>query len=484
MKYTPAAFLFFGVSIFTALGQAPTEDDARNKATQMLLEMERSKVQASGSAELARHMDLGEKVVLMVEDAIPKSLARYESLLRGPDGLLKNEAGKFLSQNPDVVETLVRFVLDERFPIEIKGPEQKEPTRTDFGKRESDQRLQQVRQSMEALQKFGDGSRFDPATSPAALAISENAAWAARQFEKIENRNTFILGHLAAVPKGIDVSKLPTMEEELLATLSRRIFTQEKLLNDIEKKAEDEKAARVAEVAKGIREEQLESYIQNLKKLAAEDAKLAAAMAAKEREEVEIKMKEQLAANQAEYNSRMEKLEQERVDAEKKNAELRLLLAQKESQVKLVDGQAKVTNQLRALPQNAKVLVKILSAPGFYKAVGDLGHRLKAVPRYDGMEPVPHSLSALAASGALEDTPEGIIFMHWLLTTASDTERPRAKRVFKLRFNKYNIEAHRDPGTVISANDECKETTKKIRELQALIRDYGEELVAAKLLAP
>ena len=337
---------------------------------------------------------------------------------------------------------------------------------------------------MEALQKFGDGNKFDPAASPAALAISDSAAWAARQFEKVENRNTFILGHLAAVPKGIDASKLPTMEEELLATLSRRIFTQEKLLNTMEKKAEEEKAARVAEVAKGIREEQLETYIGNLKKLAAEDAKLAAAMAAKEREAVELKLQEQLAANKAEFDFRMEKLKQERADAEKEFGELRLLLAQKETEIKSLNGQAKVTAKMRGLPQNAKVLVKILSAPGFYKPVGTLSHRLRAVPRYEGLEPVPHSLNALAASGALEDTPEGIIFMHWLLTTPADTDRPRAKRVFKMRYGKYNIEAQKDAATIIAANVECKETTKKIRELQALIRDYGEDLVAAKLLAP
>lgn len=477
-----AVFLTFGFSVIAVHGQSPEE--ARTKATEQLREMEHSKIQASGSAELARHQDLGEKVVAMIEDGIPKALARYELLLRGEKGLLKNDAGRFLSQNSEVVETLVRFVLEERFPIETEGGEKgRDQGRLEFGRRECDLRLQQVRQSMAALQKLVDAAKFDPATSPAALTISSNAAWAARQFEKIDNRNTFINGHLAAVPQGIDVSKLPTMEEEVLATVSRRIVTQEKLLNGIEKKAEEDKAVRVAEVTKSIREEQLESYVENLKKLAAQDAKLAAAVAAKEREEAELRLKEQLAENKADYDSRMEKMKQENADAEKQYAELQLLLAQKETEIKSLTGKAKVTTKLRQLPENAKVLVKILATPGFYKAVGNNGYLYNSVPRYDGMEPVPHSLNALASSGALEDTPNGIVLMHWILTTRIDSERPRARRVFAITGNKNNIFYPKDAAAVISANPDCKEATKKIRELQALIRDYGEELVAAGLLA-
>lgn len=74
-----------------------------------------------------------------------------------------------------------------------------------------------------------------------------------RAYEKIENRNTLISGYQAAVLSGVDVAKLPTMEEEILATLTRQIATEEGFLNEVEKKASDAKAARVVEVTKGIR---------------------------------------------------------------------------------------------------------------------------------------------------------------------------------------------------------------------------------------
>lgn len=84
---------------------------------------------------------------------------------------------------------------------------------------------------------------------------------------------------------------------------------------------------------------------------------------------------------------------------DRKFAEMALQLDQQQAKTKSINDQAKISGPLRELPQNAKISVRVLSAKGFYKADGNDGRQLHAVPRYESMDPVPHSLDALAASG-------------------------------------------------------------------------------------
>lgn len=163
-------------------------------------------------------------------------------------------------------------------------------------------------------------------------------------------------------------------------------------------------------------------------KLAADESKLAGAVADKEREQVELRLKQQLAANKAEYDARIETMKQERAALDRKFAEMALQLDQQQAKTKSTNDKAKVSKPLRELPQKAKVLGRVLSAKGLYKADGADGRRLHAVPRYDSMDPVPHSLDALAASGALEDSPRGVPLMGYLLGGKVDTDWPRVNQ--------------------------------------------------------
>ena len=62
-------------------------------------------------------------------------------MLRGDHGILKSDAGRFLSQNPEVVGTLLRFVIEERLPLPEQPPVAgAENPRFDFGERERTQR--------------------------------------------------------------------------------------------------------------------------------------------------------------------------------------------------------------------------------------------------------------------------------------------------------------------------------------------------------
>lgn len=469
----------------------------KKRAAESLREMERSHVQAAGSAEVARHIDLGEKTLIVIEEALPAALQQYDETLRGEKGLLKNEAGRFLSQNPDVVETLLRFVLEERFQANSSGPnsDQIDNSRLDFGPRERVQRVELVRQSLKSLTEFrgGSGTNFDPKTSQPALTISANASWAARALEQLENRNTLIEGYQAAVPEGVNVTGLPTLEEEILATLGRRIATQEALLNDVEKKAADSKAAKIAEVTKSIREQQLEAYIGDMKSLAAEDARLAAAKAERERQEVELRGKEQLEANKAEYDRRIDKMNQERADLDKKLAALAVELDNKQAEIKTLKDKVVVAKTMRVLPQDAKIIVRILSTPGFYKPTSIQNSPVTGTmamdfsSRYPGLNPQPHSLNALAGCGALDETSKGIMTMYYILAGSPDAERPRFQEFYPIRFGyPSNTEAlvPRDIDAALTASESARSATKKIQEIQKLIREYGDELVAAGLLAP
>ena len=221
-----------------------------------------------------------------------------------------------------------------------------------------------------------------------------------------------------------------------------------------------------------------------MKQLAQQEADLSAAIHARIALDLELRRQEEIAA--------MEKNYQERVIAmERKLAEQKMLLSQHNAEVEAMEKKVEADKQLRELPADAAALISILSAKGNWKPVQLAPYRGRGlggvgVHYGNGLTPQAHSLTAISAAGALDDTPTGIYIMYAILATELDTMRPRFGRPFPL------ARGYQETGPIWSAGNEAALThsaeqraaTEKIRKIQALLRDYGRELVAKGLLEP
>ena len=110
-----------------------------------------------------------------------------------------------------------------------------------------------------------------------------------------------------AVPEGIEVSGEPTLEAEILQTFARRIAAGEQLINQVEREAAEQRAQEVASLTQGIRKEELQAHLSFMKALSAEEARLRDALNEKEVQDVELKWRQQIEENEADYQRRPRK---------------------------------------------------------------------------------------------------------------------------------------------------------------------------------
>ncbi len=439
-------------------------------------------MKAQGTPEVGRILDLGEATLTALEDSLPAVVALYDRLLRSENGILNSDAGRYYSQNPEVVETILRYVMESRFPQSGQHPEQSSLS-INFGANELNMRAEAVSAAIVSLRKLGPSAPVEGSES--AKMINANAGWVSRAIELIDSRNTLIAGYLSAVPKALDVSKLPTLQEEVNATFARRIATREALLNEVERKAEKEKAQRLAEITRQIRAEELEDQIAEIEALAEEEKQLRAAIHERQRLEIELQWREKLAASEREFQERMAAMEKTRVELEAK-------LAAQAAELEKARRTMTAETQVRELPQDARVLLRILSAKGSWKpALAYSNKRQIAGARSQyGLDPQPHSLDVLAGIGALDDTAHGIYMLYAIMATKADTERPRFARVFQLDSDSSAVGGvgglwyEQTELAELSKSADAKEATKKIRRIQEIVRDYGDILVEQGLLAP
>ncbi|MFK7849649.1 MAG: hypothetical protein AB8D78_01620 [Akkermansiaceae bacterium] len=451
--------------------------------------MEKAHIDALKAASAARYVDLGEKTLKVIDEAIPKAYRKYQELLKGEKGILKSEAGRFHSQDQETVEIIMRYSAEDVLPGSTSSEKELDNIRIDFGENERVQRAKIVTEAIENLEA-DTGATFS-AESAFVKVIERNASWASRAWEMITQRNTLLEGYLAVKLDGVDLSSFPTMEEEISATIHRRMVTMGKALNEVERAAAEEKVKRLAEATKDVEANKLKDQIDALRTLAEEQRGLDAAKAQGEQEAIRIESEKLL-------QDQREKFETELADVRERQAILEKELAARDLELEKIakeeEGMRKtkeLSEKKRALPQNAKVLISALSAKGYYKptAIYTSGGRpmIDFSSRYPGLEPQPHSLSVLAASGALEDTAKGVMTMYCILSVDRDKERPRIQQPIRLSSNTATspiLALPKDMSAALTASETTKELMKKIRTIQELVRKYGEQLVEEGLLKP
>ena len=139
---------------------------------------------------------------------------------------------------------------------------------------------------------------------------------------------------------------------------------------------------------------------------------------------------------------------------------------------------------MRELPQDAKVLLKILSTPGHWAPVISEGNRLAYNATYRSLEPQPHSLSALAACGALDDSPAGIGMLYIIMATKYDEARPRYQQAFHFSDGFASVIAPPTLQNMALISQDRRDAYERLTKIQRIVREYGEELVAEGVLRP
>lgn len=452
-------------------------------------DMEKAHINALKSADAARFVDLGEKTLRVINESIPKGYEKYQALLKGEEGILKSDAGRFHSQNPETVEIIMRYAAEDVIPSLQPNRDELDSARIDFGASERNQRAKIVSEAVKQL-KADTGETFS-LNSPLVKSIEQNTAWASRAWETITQRNILLEGYLDAVVEGVDVSKLPTMQEEIEATIHRRMVNMGKALNEVERAAAEEKVKRMAEITQGIEASKLKAQIEAVESLAEEQARLEKAKADQEKKAVEIAASIKIQQTKEEYENAMASLRDQQAVLEKQLAEKALevdeIIAEKENLAKKLQ----VTEEMRAMPADAKILVRILSAKGFW-APGPIKTSSTSMrfssSRYESLEPVPHSLTSLAAAGALNEDAKGLLVLYGILSITKDTERPRLQgglRAQRSTGTDWKISFEKDSfSSALTQNEQTRKTTKKLQAIQKILREYGDQLVEEGLLQP
>ena len=340
--------------------------------------------------------------------------------------------------------------------------------------------------------KTGGGTDFDPKSGPAQI-IEQNTSWASRAWESISSRNTLLRGYLDTPIKGINVSNLPTMQEEIEATIHRRMVAMGKALNEVERMAAAEKVKRMAALTRGIEADKLRDHLKKVEVLAEKQRELDRAYAEAEILEVDIAAKRKMQKTEEEYEAAIAALKAREAALEKELSAKSLALDEVKAESLDLAKQLAMAQKMRELPADAKVLISSLSAPGYWAPgkieVGGRGATFLTMHhgRYDVTEPVPHSLTKLAACGALSDDPRGYLTLYFIMVSKGDKERPRLEGAIEPRQMKWGINL-RLPSNQFSAvftqNEDTKSLLKRLKSIQAVVRTYGDQLVAQGLLAP
>jgi len=145
----------------------------------------------------------------------------------------------------------------------------------------------------------------------------------------------------------------------------------------------------------------------------------------------------------------------------------------------------RVRAALKDLTPEVKARVSILASPGYWKPEMDTEspNLLKADAVYgDGDTPQPHSLTALKAIGALDDSTRGAYALFTVLAIKHDKERPRHPRTFNLAYHRGWPEKEEERQSQLTKDDGARKDWQFVKEVQEALREYGEELVDAGLL--
>lgn len=197
-----------------------------------------------------------------------------------------------------------------------------------------------------------------------------------------------------------------------------------------------------------------------------------------QREKFELELAE-VAARQAELEKQLAEkaLEVDKVTAEKEKMTKELALAQ----------------EVRKMPADAKALVRILAAPGFWAPgeveLGGQGALFVNMgnDRYDRLEAGPHSLTKIAASGALANDARGYLTLYMVLAAPGDKDRPRFKGPIPVKGSNrsFNVRVPTDQiSSIFTQNESTQNLLKQLKKIQDVVRLYGDELVAEGMLAP
>ena len=126
---------------YSSFSQDPAIEAILLQDQENIRALEKAHLNALRSADAARYQDLGEKALKIIEESLPRSIEQYQQLLKGDDGILKNDAGRVHAQDPEVVEMLMRFVSEDILPgRQETDPEKLDVLRIDFGENERSQR--------------------------------------------------------------------------------------------------------------------------------------------------------------------------------------------------------------------------------------------------------------------------------------------------------------------------------------------------------
>jgi hypothetical protein len=166
-------------------------------------------------------------------------------------------------------------------------------------------------------------------------------------------------------------------------------------------------------------------------------------------------------------------------DRSKRTAELELALQKADKSIKSLRDQVELMKReqkIKQLPPEVLGRVRILTTPGTWRP--ELIKSCEFSPRAVYETKQPHSLSALAAAGCLDESPNGLWALYLVLALPGDTERPRFRSpVWPVGYN-WN------PYGILQVLENNRYAHKTLKAIQQTLRRHGEDLVKLGHLKP
>jgi len=385
-----------------------------------------------------------------------KATDRYSRLLADTLG---DDAGRWIGTNDEAV--LVFLSLNRDAVL--------------YGDAQLDARAMRLGEMTSVLRDYDAATlgAFDIESNDAAERILEDATWTLDRQEEVERRIATINRFRQQVPEGADVDDLPTLAtaiEQYIGTIAARERLVEESAREKERIAALE---RRRDQAASTERERIETELRRTRELSGISLSI-----------LERDFDLRVAEQQRELANREADIARELAEIEREKSELELELAKRNEQIQQLEEQLNVYEAkvaVRELDPEVRGLVRLLSAPGTWKPVINNEQQLLADAHY-GVEPQPHSLSALTAAGVLDKSPHGAYRLYVVLANRFN-DRPSYSGSWPVDYymDKYVRLYGVDPEDLARTDTVLY---SKMQEIQDALREYGDALVEEGLLRP
>lgn len=315
--------------------------------------------------------------------------------------------------------------------------------------------------------------RFNIEANEAAKQVLEDSAWVLLQETKLEERSATIKSFERSVPRDVDVSGLPTLREAIdhyIGSIAARERAVEESARERERR---EALERRRDIAATDERERIDIELRRIRDL----GRLSQTILERDYDLKELGLEQEISDREGDIARQINDLKREKT-------ELELELASRDEQIQVLQDQIDVLSAktaIREMPAEIRGLLRLLTAPGTWKPER-LGHRRLRGDASYGIDPQPHSLDALTGAGALDEGFEGVYALYVVMAN-DKTDRPKYGGSWLIGYS-----GGRDPsweGVDIEAEiHRDRALYDRVKKVHDALREWGDELVAQKILMP